>query len=176
MLQLGNKQYVRLQNRGKTTPAGRFYFSQTDSQPQTFDLIGNVIQRGSTEYLLTNGKLRVLRRLSGSDYIYTRLGTQYFSAKQASYLVHAPALIKKAHNNSIGRQFMVPHNAFMNTDLTVGQNLSKGERETQLKNKVLAALEDLERTSDGSIILYNDSDPVIYDPQNTDVRRTDHGH
>ena len=95
LLQLGNKQYVRLQNRGKTTPAGRFYFSQTDTQPQTFDLIGNVIQRGSTEYLLTNGKLRVLRRLSGSDYIYTRLGTQYFSAKQASYLAHVPAVIKK---------------------------------------------------------------------------------
>ena len=126
LLQLGNKQYVRLQNRGKTTPAGRFYFSQTDSQPQTFDLIGNVIQRGSTEYLLTNGKLRVLRRLSGSDYIYTRLGTQYFSARQATYLVHVPAVIKKAHNNNTGRQFMVPHNAFMTTDLTVSQNLSNG--------------------------------------------------
>ena len=133
LLQLGNKQYVRLQNRGKTTPAGRFYFSQTDTQPQAFDLIGNIIQRGSTEYLLTNGKLRVLRRLSGSDYIYTRLGTQYFSAKQATYLVHVPAVIKKAHSNSTGRQFMVPHNAFMTTDLTVSQNLSKGERETQLK-------------------------------------------
>ena len=84
-----------MQQRGKTTPAGRFYFAQTDSEPQAHDLIGDVIQRGSAEYLLTNGKLRVLRRLSGSDYIYTRLGTQYFSAKQASYLVHVPAVIKK---------------------------------------------------------------------------------
>ena len=141
LLQLGNKQYARLQQRGKTTPAGAFYFSKTNTKPQTYDIVGDVIQRGSTEYLLTNGKLRVLRRLSGEDYVYTRLGTQYFSAKKVAYLVHAPARIKKAHSNSQGREFMVPHNAFMTGELTVSQNLNRGERESQLKAKVLTCME-----------------------------------
>ena len=92
LLQLGNKQYARLQQRGKTTPAGAFYFSKTNTKPHTYDIVGDVIQRGSTEYLLTNGKLRVLRRLSGEDYTYTRLGTQYFSAKKVTYFFSAEVL------------------------------------------------------------------------------------
>ena len=84
-------------------PAGRFYFSQTQTTPGSFDMQGTVIQRGSTEYLLTGGKARVLRRLAGRDYTYTRLGKHYFDAKQTSYLVHVPAVIKKAFSKSRGR-------------------------------------------------------------------------
>ena len=65
LLQLGPKQYAKLQRRGATTPAGQFYFSQTETTPKTVDTQGTVVQRGSTEFLLTNGKARVLRRLVG---------------------------------------------------------------------------------------------------------------
>ena len=99
LLQLGQKQYVKLQRRGTTTPAGRFYFSQTETAPQTYDIEGTVVQRGSTEYLLTNGKARVLRRLSGDDYTYTRLGKTYFDAKQSHNLVHAPSIIKNTFHD-----------------------------------------------------------------------------
>ena len=95
--------------------------------------------------MLTNGKLRVLRRRNGEDYVYTRLGTQYFSAKKVAYLVHVPARIQKAHSNSQGREFMVPHNAFMTGELTVSQNLNRGERESQLKAKVLTFMETILR-------------------------------
>ena len=67
----GNKRFTKLQQRGKTTPAGRFFFSQTKTTPDTYDIEGTVVQRGSTEYLLTNGKARVLRHLIGNSYEYS---------------------------------------------------------------------------------------------------------
>ena len=164
LLQLGQKQYAKLQRRGTTTPAGRFYFSQTETTPTTFDTEGTVAQRGSTEFLLTNGKARVLRRLAGDDYVYTRLGKLYFGAKENQYLVHVPAIIKKAHSSSMGRSFMVPHNAFMSQDLQISSRLSDAEQQRQLKAKVLSYMEaNLDRLN-GRIVLYHDSDPVLYDP------------
>ena len=59
---------------------------------------------------------------------------------------------------------MVPHNAFMTGDLTVSQNLSRGERESQLKAKVMTFMENNLDKLRGEIVLYHDSDPVIYDP------------
>ena len=87
--------FTKLQQRGKTTPAGRFFFSQTQTTPDTYDIEGTVVQRGNTEYLLTNGKARILRRLTGNSYTYSRLGKQYFQYKKTAYLVHVPAAIKK---------------------------------------------------------------------------------
>ena len=119
------------------------------------------MQRGSTEYLLTNGKARVLRRLIGNSYGYSRLGKQYFQHKKTAYLVHVPAVIKKAFSQSKGRHFMVPHNAFMFEELTVSQNFSEAERRNQLKSKVLSFMQQNLDTLDGKIILYHDSDPVF---------------
>ena len=96
LLQLdGDKRFTKLQQRGKTTPAGRFFFSQTQTTPDTYDIEGTVVQRGSTEYLLTNGKARVLRRLIGNSYTYSRLGKQHSQHKKTTYLVHVPAVNKK---------------------------------------------------------------------------------
>ena len=113
LLQLGNRRFAKLQQRGKTTPAGRFYFSQTQTNPESYDIQGAVVQRGSTEYLLTGGKARVLRRLVGRDYTYTRLGNNYLDATQTSYQVRVTASIKNAFWKSYGRRFMVTHHAFM---------------------------------------------------------------
>ena len=99
LLSLDDKRFTKLQQRGKTTPAGRFFFSQTQTSPDTYDIEGTVVQRGSTEYLLTNGKARVLRRLIGNSYDYSRLGKQYFQHKKTAYLVHVPAIIKKLSVN-----------------------------------------------------------------------------
>ena len=163
LLPLGNKQYAKLQQRGRTTPAGRFYFSQTRTTSETFDIEGTAVQRGSTEFLLTNGTARVLRRLIGDTYSYTRLGKQFFDAKKTSYLVHVPAVIKKAFSSSLGRKFMVPHNAFMPQELVISANLTEGERKEQLKSKVLAFMESNLDKLDGKLVLYHDSDPVLYD-------------
>ena len=95
LLQLGPKQYAKLQRGGTTTPAGQFYFEHTETTPNTFDTLGTVVQRGSTEFLLSNGKARVLRRLAGDDYVYTRLGKLYFGAKQTQYLINVHDIIKK---------------------------------------------------------------------------------
>ena len=72
----GNKMFTKLQQRGKTTPAGRFLFSQTQTTPDTYDIEGTLVQKWSTEYLLTNGKARALRRLIGNSFSYSRLGKQ----------------------------------------------------------------------------------------------------
>ena len=109
--------------------------------------------------LLTNGKARVLRRLVGSEYQYTHLGKKYFDAKRVQYLVHVPAIIKKAHSNSAGRRFMVPHNAFMNEELHVNAHASEAE----LKARVLNFMEQNLDKLHGRIVLYHDSDPVLYD-------------
>ena len=47
LLPLDNKQYAKLQQRGRTTPADRFYFSQTQTTSETFDIEGTVVQMGS---------------------------------------------------------------------------------------------------------------------------------
>ena len=78
----GDKRFTKLQQRGKTTPAGRFFFSQTQTTPDTYDIEGTVVQRGSTEYLLTNGKARVLRRLIGNSYTYLDLESNMFNTKR----------------------------------------------------------------------------------------------
>ena len=163
LLRLGNNKHAKLQQRGKTTPAGRFYFAQTQTTPETYDIQGTVVQRGSTEFLVTNGKARVLRRLVGNEYTYTRLGRQFFNAKKTSYLVHVPAVIKKSFSNSRGREFMVPHNAFMYEQLVLSANLNEAERKEQLKSKVLAFMESNLDRINGRIVLYHDSDPVLYD-------------
>ena len=95
ILRLDGKQYTKLQQRGKTTPAGRFYFTQTNTTESNFNIEGTLVQRGSTDFLVSWGKSRVLRRLVGDDYQYTRLGKQFFSTKRIRYLVHVPAVIKR---------------------------------------------------------------------------------
>ena len=62
---------------------------------------------------------------------------------------------------------MVPHNAFMFEELAVSQNYSETERRNQLKSKVLSFMEPNLDTLDGKIILYHDSDPVLYDEEGT---------
>ena len=62
---------------------------------------------------------------------------------------------------------MVPHNAFMFAELTVSQNFSEAERRNQLKSKVLRFMQQNLDTLDGKIILYHDSDPVLYDEEGT---------
>ena len=145
----GNKRFTKLQQRGKTTPAGRFFFSQTQTSPDTYDIEGTVVQRGSTEYLLTNGKARVLRRLIGNSYDYSRLGKQYFQHKKTAYLVHVPAVIKKAFSRSKGRKAWFRTMLFMFEEVTVSHNYSETERRHQLKNKVLSFMEQNLDTLDG---------------------------
>ena len=120
------------------------------------------MQRGSSEYLLLRGKARLLRRLaSGNEYTYTRLGKTYYSQKEVSYLVHVPAVIKKAHSTSKGREFQVPHNAFMEQDVKISANLNNEDRKQALKAKVLDFIRTLP-TLQGVPILFQDSDPVLF--------------
>ena len=86
LLPLGNRRYAKLQQRGRTTPAGRFYFQHTQTNSQTYDIRGTVIQRDSTVLLITNGKARVLRRLVGDAYSYTKLGNPYFGATKRCHI------------------------------------------------------------------------------------------
>ena len=96
LLRLGGNKYAKLQTRGQTTPAGRFYFSQTNSTPETYDINGTVVQRGSSEYLLLCGKAMLLRRLaSGNAYIYTRLGKTYYSQRESALPRACPNCHKK---------------------------------------------------------------------------------
>ena len=58
---------------------------------------------------------------------------------------------------------MVPHNAFMNEELHVNANASEAERRVQLKARVLNFMEQSLDMLHGRIVLYHDSDPVLYD-------------
>ena len=76
ILRLNGKHYTKLQQRGNTTPAGRFHFAHTNTTEINFNIEGTLVQRGSTDFLASGGKSRVLRRLVGDYYQYTRLGKQ----------------------------------------------------------------------------------------------------
>ena len=160
LLRLGEKSFVRLQNGDKLTPAGRHYYQQTNKEPPT-QLDGTLVQRGASEYLVRGGKAKVLRRFQNNDYVYTALGKKYFESHKTTFLVHVPARIKKRDSKSQGLSFMVPHNAFMG-DLEVPSNVPLAEQKIKLKEKVLAHIDKLDKV-DGQPILYEDSDPVVYD-------------
>ena len=128
------------------------FFAKQKRRQKAMTLHGAVVQRASTEYLITNGKARMLRRLIGNSYTYSRLGKQYVQHKPTAYLVHVPAIIKKAFCKSEGRKFMVPHTAFMFGELTVDQHIpSEAERRHQLKSKVLAFMEQHLDKLDGKL-------------------------
>ena len=58
-----------------------------------------------------------------------------------------------------GRTFQVPHNAFMDSDLKISANLN--DQKQALKARVLDFIKTLP-TLNGIPILYQDSDPVLY--------------
>ena len=58
---------------------------------------------------------------------------------------------------------MVPHNAFMDQDLNTSATGTTAERRAEIKAKVLQYMEDsLDKLGD-RLVLYHDSDPVLYD-------------
>ena len=145
ILRLNGKQYTKLQQRGKTTPTSRCYFAHTNTTKSNFNIECTLVQRGSTDFLVSGGKSRVLRRLVGDDYGYTRLGKQYCGTTQIRYLVHVPAVIRKAHSTSQGRILMVPHNAFMDQDLNTSVVGSTAERKAEIKTKLLQHMQNLDK-------------------------------
>ena len=167
LLRLGTgRSYARLQQDGQLTPAGEYYYRKTgDTPPDEFDN-ATVRQRGATEYLVANGKARVLRRYSNGDYTYTALGRRYFREHTTSYLVNVPGLIKKPGSRSRGGERAVPHTAFMADEpLSVSATMTRQQQEHALKQQVLEHIENnLEQDANGVPILYMDSDPVLYDP------------
>ena len=91
------------------------------------------------------------------------MGKQYFSNKQVRDLVHVRAVIKKAHNTSQGRKLMAPHNAFMDQDLNTIVVGTAASRRADINANVLQHIENNLDKLGGRIVLYHDSDPVLYD-------------
>ena len=58
---------------------------------------------------------------------------------------------------------MVPHNAFMDQDLNTSATGTTAERRAEIKAKVLQYMENNLDKLGGRIVLYHDSDPVLYD-------------
>ena len=58
---------------------------------------------------------------------------------------------------------MVPHNAFMQQELEISAVVSESDRQMQLKTTVLTYMETNMARLEGQIVLYHDSDPVMYD-------------
>ena len=109
LLGLCDKSYATLQVAAGLAAAGEYYYARSNqTPPDEFDG-GTLQQRGATEYLVSNGKSRVLRRLRNGDYAYTALGKRYFDKRSTSYLVAVPGLIKKPGSRSKGGERSVPH-------------------------------------------------------------------
>ena len=165
LLNLGGKSYASLQgSSGGLTPAGTYYYAQSNQAPPGEFDGGTLQQRGATEFLLTAGKARVLRRLKNGQYNYTALGKRYFREHKTSYLVNVPGVSKKQGARSRGGQRTVPHTAFMGEEpLTVSATMTRAQQENALKERVLAYMRQNLEYDEQGIILYQDSDPVYYD-------------
>ena len=121
LLGLGGKSYATLQAAAGLTAAGEYYYARSNqTPPDEFDG-GTLQQRGATEYLVSNGKARVLRRLQNGEYTYTASGKRYFREHTTSYLVNVPGRIKKPGSRSQGGERTAPHTAFM-TDEALNVN------------------------------------------------------
>ena len=162
LLKLGDNRHVRLQVNERLTAAGKYYFEHTAQNPPKLTDDGTLVQRGSSEYLVRNGKAKVLRRFQRGEYVYTELGRKYFNNHQSQYLVHVPGVIKKRGSQSRGRELMVPNNAFMG-DLSAPSLMTNSEQQQFLRRRVEDAMQELDRTAQGEIVLYVDSDPIILD-------------
>ena len=102
LLNLGGKSYASLQgSSGGLTPAGNYYYAQSNQAPPGEFDGGTLQQRGATEFLLTAGKARVLRRLKNGQYNYSALGKRYFREHKTTYLVNVPGLIKSKEPGAV---------------------------------------------------------------------------
>ena len=57
--------------------------------------------------------------------MHIKFGKTYFAQIEVQCLVHAPTIIRKAHNTSQCREMLVPPNAFMSDDAKVSARLSE---------------------------------------------------
>ena len=81
LISLGGKSYATLQgSSGGLTPAGTYYYAQSNQEPPGEFDGGTLQQRGATEYLVRSGSARVLRRLRNGDYTYTPLGKRFLES------------------------------------------------------------------------------------------------
>ena len=162
---LGGKSYATLQAAVGLTAAGEYFYARSNQTPPGEFDGGTLQQRGATEYLVSNGKAKVLRRLQHGEYTYTTLGKRYFKEHTTSYLVNVPGRIKKPCSRSEGGERTVPHTAFMTDEaLTVSATMPRQQQEAALKARVLEDIENnFDRGERGTPVLYNDSDPVLYD-------------
>ena len=83
LLKLGDNKHVRLQVNERLTAAGKYYFEDTKQNPPKLTDDGTLVQRGASEYLVRNGKAKVLRRFQRGEYVYTELGRKYFMNHQS---------------------------------------------------------------------------------------------
>ena len=68
LLRLDGKSYATLQgSSGGLTTVGKYYDAKSNQAPHNEFDNGTLQQRGATEYLVTTGKARVLRRLRNSE-------------------------------------------------------------------------------------------------------------
>ena len=163
LLRLGNNKHATLRRRGKTTPTSRFYFAQTQTTPGTYDIQGAVVQKGVDGFSRHQRQGPRVEAIGGQRLHLHASGQTFLRRKKTSYLVHVPAVIKKSFSNSRGREFMVPHNAFMHEALTAPSILPLERQQAALKEKLLDFMVmQLDRDADGKIILHQDSDAVAY--------------
>ena len=83
-------------NDGGPTSAGLFWQELTGEQlPQTGFMSQTAVREGNIEYITTQGKRAITRRLNVAtgEWVFTKLGLKYYKTLRRNYVVNVPVII-----------------------------------------------------------------------------------
>ena len=162
ILPTGGKNYVSLATSdSKLTPQGKYFFEKTGKTPPVNQ---QVIREGAKEYIMVNGKRKMIRSWSAeeSDFKYTKIGKGFFKNTLEEFLVHIPVVIN-GRNKKTGRAYQrfghLPHLALEGLqELKVPVHLSQSEKDAKIKQMVLDGIntENIFEVSDEKYALWDE--------------------
>ena len=103
ILRDGRKYRILVDANGQRTAAGRRYeqLANASLPAEGYDASQQPVRQGNAETIRVRGKERVVRRYdpASNDWLYTKLGRQFYSQRQVQWVVRLPATFSGTRSN-----------------------------------------------------------------------------
>ena len=165
----GHNKYVVLADAaGNLTPAGEFYYEQTqESRPEAqFDRNQQLISRNGNDYIRTrSGREALVRSLrpDGSTRV-TKLGESFFKDRYVEYVVHVPTKIegKRANGSTYTKEEWLPVHKLGISSIMESARYTPEQAHARVRSRVLSEL-GLRTQGGETVLLEVSSETWTYD-------------
>ena len=130
ILRQGTKYRILVDANGQRTAAGRKYeeLAEATLPAEGYDASQNPVRQGNTESIRVRGKDKAVRKYNTAtnDWVYTKLGRQFYSQRQVQWVVKVSATFSgtRSNGNPYTRQGFYP----IETPLALPKLLTKQGR------------------------------------------------